>query len=101
MWPMRGAPGGTALTPNLDNRGVSPMNADQLTPRVDFTSRSVLQRQRVAGRRAFRQPGLLFSVWVAAALATPASAQIPTTRFGETVPRDVREMYDRGLQFLA
>ncbi|HKI18940.1 MAG TPA: hypothetical protein VKA15_13725, partial [Isosphaeraceae bacterium] len=30
-----------------------------------------------------------------------ASAQIPTSRFGEVVPRDVREMYDRGLQFLA
>jgi hypothetical protein len=30
-----------------------------------------------------------------------ARAQIPTTRFGEAVPRDVREMYDRGLQYLA
>ena len=30
-----------------------------------------------------------------------AVAQIPTTRFGEAVPRDVREMYDRGLQYLA
>ncbi len=33
--------------------------------------------------------------------AAPASAQIPTARFGEVVPRDVREMYDRGLQYLA
>jgi hypothetical protein len=30
-----------------------------------------------------------------------AHAQDPTARFGEVVPRDVREMYDRGLQFLA
>ena len=30
-----------------------------------------------------------------------ANAQIPSTRFGEVVPRDVREMYDHGLQFLA
>jgi len=42
---------------------------------------------------------------VAAALvlgsARPAAAQLPTTRFGEVVPRDVREMYDRGMQYLA
>jgi len=30
-----------------------------------------------------------------------ASAQLPATRSGEVVPRDVREMYDRGLQYLA
>src|SRR5207253_406875 len=29
-----------------------------------------------------------------------ASAQPPNARIGEAVPRDVREMYDRGLQFL-
>jgi hypothetical protein len=28
-------------------------------------------------------------------------AQLPTTPTGEVVPRDIREMYDRGLQFLA
>ena len=36
-----------------------------------------------------------------AAFASGAAAQIPTSRFGEAVPRDVREMYDRGLQYLA
>lgn len=35
------------------------------------------------------------------ASAEPASAQLPTVRQGEVVPRDVREMYDRGLQYLA
>ena len=30
-----------------------------------------------------------------------AQAQLPSTKFGEVVPRDVREMYDRGLQYLA
>jgi hypothetical protein len=30
-----------------------------------------------------------------------AAAQPPSTRTGEVVPRDVREMYDRGLQYLA
>jgi hypothetical protein len=34
-------------------------------------------------------------------LASPAFAQLPADRFGEVVPRDVREMYDRGLQYLA
>ncbi|MBI5759548.1 MAG: squalene--hopene cyclase [Planctomycetales bacterium] len=34
-------------------------------------------------------------------LATPAAAQPPNARIGEAVPRDVREMYDRGLQYLA
>ena len=42
---------------------------------------------------------------IAAALgvvfAAPARAQMPAPRFGEVVPRDVREMYDRGLQYLA
>lgn len=30
-----------------------------------------------------------------------ANAQPPNVRIGETVPRDVREMYERGMQFLA
>ncbi|MEX2168379.1 MAG: prenyltransferase/squalene oxidase repeat-containing protein [Pirellulales bacterium] len=35
------------------------------------------------------------------ALVSPAFAQPPTDHVGEVVPRDVREMYDRGLQYLA
>ena len=31
----------------------------------------------------------------------PVQAQLPTIRSGEVVPRDVREIYDRGLQYLA
>ena len=38
---------------------------------------------------------------LALAAAAAATAQPPTTRTGEVVPRDVREMYDRGLQYLA
>lgn len=41
------------------------------------------------------------TVFGLAALSTPASAQAPNIRFGEVVPRDVREIYDRGLQYLA
>jgi hypothetical protein len=36
-----------------------------------------------------------------ASISSPARAQPPSTRLGEVVPRDVREMYDRGLQYLA
>jgi hypothetical protein len=46
-----------------------------------------------------------FGALVAAALgvfaSTSACAQLPAPKFGEVVPRDVREMYDRGLQYLA
>ncbi|MBI3864696.1 MAG: terpene cyclase/mutase family protein [Planctomycetia bacterium] len=35
------------------------------------------------------------------AAGRPAAAQLAELRYGEAVPRDVREMYDRGLQFLA
>lgn len=34
-------------------------------------------------------------------LTLPARAQPPGTHYGEVIPRDVREMYDRGLQYLA
>src|SRR5262249_30591932 len=33
--------------------------------------------------------------------ASAADAQLPNVRYGDLVPRDVREMYDRGLQYLA
>src|SRR5262245_49321178 len=42
-------------------------------------------------------------VYVVLALALmvgSASAQLPNIRTGEAVPRDIREIYDRGLQFL-
>lgn len=35
-----------------------------------------------------------------AALASTGLAQAPGIRFGEVVPRDVREIYDKGLQYL-
>lgn len=35
------------------------------------------------------------------AVPGPASAQVPMAQVGEAVPRDIREMYDRGIQFLA
>ena len=44
--------------------------------------------------------GLLATALILGWSAT-VSAQLPSARFGEVVPRDVREMYDRGLQYLA
>jgi hypothetical protein len=43
----------------------------------------------------------LLAALLVLAAALPASAQLPEIRVGEVVPRDVREMYDRGLQYLA
>jgi hypothetical protein len=44
----------------------------------------------------------MLAAWVALLFFVPAAgAQAPGSKFGEIVPRDVREMYDRGLQYLA
>ncbi len=58
-------------------------------------------------KRAVRRSGR-DGVWLAALAAActlgwtaGARAQLPAARSGEVVPRDVREMYDRGLQYLA
>src|SRR5437868_10957552 len=52
------------------------------------------------------RPGAIAALALAAAVlvlgpAPAANAQVPNARTGEVVPRDVREMYDRGLQYLA
>jgi hypothetical protein len=45
---------------------------------------------------------IALAFYVAGIAAAPvAHAQLPFARHGEVVPRDVREMYDRGLQYLA
>jgi len=43
----------------------------------------------------------IFSCLFVFFVATAARAQLPEEKVGEVVPRDVREMYDRGLQYLA
>jgi hypothetical protein len=57
------------------------------------------------GQRAFTRPrayliGCAFAVFVSGPGAE-AMAQLPNERYGEVVPGDVREMYDRGLHYLA
>ena len=49
----------------------------------------------------FKQPLLCVLAVMAATFPMAAQAQMPSSRFGEVVPRDVREIYDRGLQYLA
>ncbi|MCC9608069.1 squalene--hopene cyclase [Blastopirellula sp. JC732] len=49
-------------------------------------------------RNPIQTGALALLLFVAAA---PCVGQSPELRFGETVPRDVREMYDRGLRYLA
>jgi len=69
------------------------------------TSREPIEPSDRPKRPPSRSARLLLLGLIAPALiacgAGDANAQIPTSRFGEVVPRDVREMYDRGLQYLA
>src|SRR6266487_3309331 len=44
--------------------------------------------------------GLAFTLMLFGSVAG-ARAQPPNARIGEAVPRDVRELYDKGLQYLA
>ncbi len=68
----------------------------------------LLVRDPHAVRRVRPAKGLLRSARVSVVVAvlwsllcpTLARAQLPGTRYGDAVPRDVREMYDRGLQYL-
>jgi hypothetical protein len=58
----------------------------------------------IAETRIERQRFSMCALCAAALMAiaaVPARAQLPTPRFGDVIPRDVREMYDRGLQYLA
>ncbi len=43
---------------------------------------------------------LIFSLLAFGITGSDAFAQAPSVRFGEVVPRDVREIYERGLQYL-
>src|SRR5262249_52962781 len=80
-------------------------------------ARSVARRRRGCGCaplrcQACREPGesavrrsrmmlrLLASSLILLGMAGLVSAQPPNARIGEAVPRDVREMYDKGLQYL-
>jgi hypothetical protein len=65
---------------------------DRMKPRSTPTYNASAHRLR---------PAIMIGVIVLLGLVKPSRAQLPELRYGETVPRDVREMYDRGLQYLA
>ncbi len=44
---------------------------------------------------------LFWMMLISVFLATPSLAQFPTAQMGEAVPRDVREIYEKGLRYLA
>ena len=62
-------------------------------------------RDTTVMNRIFRRPSFARRAWLPLVLACLlprlAAGQDPSVRFGEVVPRDVREIYDRGLQYLA
>src|SRR5689334_13827366 len=53
-----------------------------------------------AVRRSRMMPRMLASSLILLGMTGLASAQPPNARIGEAVPRDVREIYDKGLQYL-
>ncbi len=58
----------------------------------------------LSGREFGASPGfaiLLLMLTLTLGRGTNARAQLPLAKSGEVIPRDVREMYDRGAQFLA
>ena len=98
MWPL----GPTERPSPVRNAG---KNEDRTTMRMRSPGREAIASTdfRSSGTAACRQffaIALIAGVVVSIA-ARPVRAQMPAPRFGEVVPRDVREMYDRGLQYLA
>ncbi|MFM8286169.1 MAG: squalene--hopene cyclase [Planctomycetaceae bacterium] len=78
---------------------------EELASQCGRVERTATRCERVATRhrRGVWLAGCVLVGGLLTSMATPgvAWAQGPGLRFGEAVPRDVREMYDRGLQFLA
>ena len=69
-----------------------------MTSTQEFTA--TLRHSNIPRIATFVALGLTAALCLFSAGPT-AQAQLPSTKFGEVVPRDVREMYDRGLQYLA
>ena len=62
---------------------------------------SLVQRSLVHSRKRGLLTAALAACVFFLAISHSAVAQVPLLHHGEVVPRDVREMYDRGLQYLA
>jgi len=73
-----------------------------MTAETNYRRHSTHALPSVVRRSMFDvQRSTFVSLLVLLAIVSPAGAQPPNVRYGEVVPRDVREMYDRGLQYLA
>jgi hypothetical protein len=68
-----------------------------------MTSDAGMRNHRATRPAGGRRLGIATMATTALIVASSAyaTAQAPSTRSGEVVPRDVREMYERGMQYLA
>src|SRR5262249_8510800 len=88
--------GGQAAHPPVAEPGANPHQ--ERAPRREGRRRG---RRQMKTPVAQRLPAGLLTTAALLPAAAAARAQPPTARSGEVIPRDVREMYDRGLQYLA
>jgi Family of unknown function (DUF6288) len=87
----------TPLTPGPSPRGRGEAERRPLAPLPGGKARQTCPDARI---RCLTTIGLVLAAFVLGPIAE-SRAQPPTTPTGEVVPRDIRELYDRGLQFLA
>lgn len=80
---------------DLENEGAFPF--PQFIPITNVHSKANLMNQT----SIYRMIGAASVLILTLCLCGTSLAQPPNIRVGEVVPRDVREIYDRGLQFLA
>lgn len=77
------------------------MEAPRGSSRRSFSSWTVPTAIRMRGAGRLRVAVVGVAIVIGTFVASAAWAQIPGERTGEVVPRDVRELYDRGLDYLA
>ncbi len=69
---------------------------------IFVSQRPISGRTRASGARSLCSATVLLALCTFAVICPQAAdAQLPDARQGEAVPRDVRELYDRGMQYLA
>jgi hypothetical protein len=75
--------------------------APRTVERSFSASERTANRERANAWRQARVVGWCAAVVLSLGLGPNVFGQVPNIKTGEVVPRDVREMYDRGLQYLA
>src|SRR5205085_4237107 len=89
--PQPGVPGGTVRRPCHNRESQVVRSGDRATTGG---------HEGFVARRSFMSRTLALGLLLLGGIGT-AQAQPPNARIGEAVPRDVRELYDKGLQYLA